>query len=354
MRVCYFGTYNKDYPRNQVIRKGLKLNGVEVIECRVDYSRVLSRHLKLIIKFLREVKNYDAIIVGETGYINVPLARFLTLFSKKPVILDGFFSWYDTLVFDRKRVKRDSFKAKKLHFEDKYGCRLANTVLLDTNEHIKYFKEEFGLEEVKFKRVFVGADDSIFYPRKKNKLNNNLLILFYGTYIPLHGIEYIVKTAKLLKTYNDIRFKIIGEGETSKEVQELYSQMNINNISFLSSIDLQKLIEFIADADILLGIFGDTPKAKRVIPHKVYQALAMQKPVITGDSLAAREIFKDRKNAILCEMANPEDLAKKILLLKEDKALREKIAKGGYELFKQKFTPEIIGKEIKEIILNRA
>jgi len=110
--------------------------------------------------------------------------------------------------------------------------------------------------------------------------------------------------------------------------------------------------KYIKKADICLGIFGDTQKTQRVIPNKVYEAIAMKKPVITADTPAVRELFTDRKNILFCKTADPEDLAEKILELKNNEDIREKIAKGGYEIFKKYATPIVIGKKLKRDIYN--
>jgi len=105
-----------------------------------------------------------------------------------------------------------------------------------------------------------------------------------------------------------------------------------------------------AKADIGLGIFGETNKAKKVIPHKIFDLMAMKKSIITGDSPAVREILTDKKNVILCKMANTKSLAESILLLKNNRQLREKISVNAYNLFKKKFTRKKIGEELKDIL----
>ncbi|MBN1383304.1 MAG: glycosyltransferase family 4 protein [Elusimicrobia bacterium] len=349
MRICYFGSYDPDYPRNRLIRRGLEKNGVEVTECRVKYSSLWKVYIQLLRKYLSRTGGYDAVIIGETGYLYVPLVKILTLLSKKPVILDAFFSEYDNHI-DRKVLKENSFKAKKLFYEDKLGCRLADMVLLDTDEHIRYFRQLFGLNKVRFKRIFIGADDTIFYPRENHADSDSFLVFFHGTYIPLHGIEYIIRAAKLLEKYKDIKFLLIGDGQTMPESKALCSQLALRNISLLPLVKEGELPEYIIKANVCLGVFGDTPKTKRVIPHKVYQILAMKKPLITGDSPAIREVIVDKKHAILCETANPHALAEAILLLKNDIFLSRQIAENGYKLFREQFTPEIIGKQVKELL----
>jgi len=152
----------------------------------------------------------------------------------------------------------------------------------------------------------------------------------------------------LLQNQKDVLFKLIGSGRTFNLVKNLSERLRLKNVSFLTKwTPYQQLPNHIAKADLCLGIFGDTPKAKRVIPNKAFEALAMGKPLITGDSPATREALINMEDCILCEMANPKAIAESILVLKEDEKLRKKIAKNGYKLFRERFTPRVIGRELK-------
>jgi len=178
------------------------------------------------------------------------------------------------------------------------------------------------------------------------------VVEFHGNYIPLQGIQYIIRAAHIIQKggFNDLQFKIIGKGQTYKSVKSLSDKLNLSNVIFIERIPIEKIVKYIKNADICLGIFGDTDKTLRVIPNKVYEAIAMKKPVISADTPAIRELFRGGENILLCQRANPEDLAEKILLLKEDAALRARIAEGGYKLYKEKATPKIIGKELANIL----
>lgn len=105
-----------------------------------------------------------------------------------------------------------------------------------------------------------------------------------------------------------------------------------------------------ARADVCLGIFGKTNKAKRVIPNKFFEVLATRKPCLTADTPAVRELFKDREHCLFCNTADSQDLAQKIMELKNNPDLRNKIAENGYRLFKEKLTPQILGRELKGIL----
>jgi len=118
--------------------------------------------------------------------------------------------------------------------------------------------------------------------------------------------------------------------------------LDIKNIDFIDWVNYKELPEHILNADVCLGIFGSTPKAQRGIPIKVYEALAMKKPIITGDTPAARDVFTHKANAVLCEMCNPEALADSIILLKENRELRANIAESGYRLYQEVFSSKQI------------
>ena len=83
-----------------------------------------------------------------------------------------------------------------------------------------------------------------------------------------------------------------------------------------------------------------------MIPYKVFDALAMAKPVITRDSPAARELLADGESAILCEPGSATSLRRAIVRLRDDVALRQSIAAGGFARYREKGSPRAIGQAL--------
>lgn len=345
LTVCYFGTYTSEYSRNSILISGLKKNGVDVIECRTDL-RGFFKYINLIKKHWKMKKKYDVIIVGFQGVQAVILAKFLT---RKTIIFDAFASLYDSMVMDRKSVKAGGFVARYYWWLDKISMTLADIVLFDTNEHIDYASNEFGIKKQKFRRIFVGADTNIFYPIKKKNNSEKFKVLFYGSFLPLHGIDYIVKAAKLLEKEKDIVFEIVGWGPEKEKIIELFNHLKPENLFFIGGLDKGLLREKIGEADLCLGIFGNTDKTKRVIPNKVYECIAMRRPVVTADTPAIRELFKDDE-LMLVKIADHVSLANAIMFLKNNSELANSIAQKGYQKFLKFATPDILGKQLLEII----
>jgi glycosyltransferase involved in cell wall biosynthesis len=143
---------------------------------------------------------------------------------------------------------------------------------------------------------------------------------------------------------------MVGGGTEHKEMIEKVKAKRLeNNVKFLGYAKGDAVSDHIAGSDLCLGIFGDTKKTKRVIPNKVYECLAMKKPVLTGDTPAAREIFTG-EHLMFCKIADGKDMAEKILALKNDKILRDNLASRGYQLYLERFCPKALGKDLLTII----
>lgn len=345
MVICYFGFYDANYSRNRILIKGLEKNGVKAMECHTVKTG-LAKYWELVLKFLKIRNKFDVMVVGFPGFQSVILAKLLT---RKPVIFDAFLSLYDSNVFDRKLYPTRSFKAYKDWMLDWLANRLADTVVIDTSEHINYLAEEFGIKRNKMERIFIGADDDIFYPRPDRETKDKFVVHFHGSFLPLQGTKYIIEAANILKNENII-FNLVGGGtEHGAMINKVKELGLLNSVKFLGYAKGDEVPNYIANSDICLGIFGDTEKTKRVIPNKVYECLAMKKPVITVDTPAAREVLTE-DNVLFSKVADDKDLAEKILILKNDEILRKKIAQNGYELYKKTFSPMVLGKNLLEII----
>ncbi len=337
MKVCYFGNYNPAYARNRVLLRGLRLNGVEVIECQTSLKGSKARK-DLLSKWKKIDKDFDCIIVGysDSRWV-VPLAKLLT---SKPVIWDAFYSLYDSWVCDRQLVSKFHPKAWYYFCLDWLSCQLADKILLDTNTHIDYFAKTFFAGKKKFIRILVGSDDSVFYPRgEKDVGSDKFIVHFHGKFIPLQGVEYIIQAAKLLADEKDISWQIIGRGQEYDKARKMARQLKLDNINFIDPVYYEELPQHLTRADICLGVFGATDKTQRVIPNKVYEAVAMAKPIITADTPAIKEVFTDGENIVLCRAADSRGLAAAILDLKREADKRRKLGLSAYNLFKDRLTP---------------
>ncbi|MDP2726471.1 MAG: glycosyltransferase [Dehalococcoidia bacterium] len=376
MRVCYFGTYDESFPRNRVLIQGLLENGAQVLRCQAKLwsgtqdkitgvkgfrpasgglaLSLLHRMAKSYLQLWREhrrVGPYDIMVVGYAGHLDVLRAWVLTRLRRKPLVFDAFLSLYDTVVEDRKLIRPGSILARGLWLLDKVSCSLADLVFLDTQVHIDWYSERYGLKKERFRRVLAGAEALEIHGLANQHNSNPFKVLYFGNFIPLHGVEHILGAARELRGHNDISFELVGEGQTYDEAQRLAQDNGLSNVRFIHGwFPTSELANRVREAAVCLGIFGTGKKADLVIPQKVAFSLALGRPVLTRDSPAVREVFTPGRDIMVCQAGSPQSLAASILALKGDAALRRDIAQEGYRRFQESFCPKAIGKSVKEIL----
>jgi glycosyltransferase involved in cell wall biosynthesis len=343
LRVCWFGIYDPKYPRNDILLRGLRAAGVGVVEIQADWKD--PHRYAYLRKELRDRSgDYDLIYTAYPATVPTIWAKLLT---RKPVVMDALYSMYDAVVQDRKEIPAYHPRAIKLWVLDWLSALLADCMIVDTGQHQAYWARFPFVRRSKIHVVYTGVQDHIFKPGQKGA--DGFLVSFHGFYIPLQGVDKIVKAAALLRN-ESIRFRLIGSGQLSNTVDALIKEHSLVNIEQTGRKTPEEIARLSQEADVVLGIFGDSDKARRVIPNKLYEGLAMKKAVITADTPAVREIF-DESDLILIENT-PEALAGAIRMLEADIDLRARIAANGYEKVLTRFAPAPLGKTLASLLLS--
>ena len=357
LRVCYFGTYRQEYSRNQIMIEGLRQAGVIVTECheslwhgiedRVQAAsggwlrpaflgRVLRAYWCLLGNY-RRVGNYDVLVVGYPGQFDVFLARLLAWLRRKPLVWDIFMSIY-LVALERGLDKRSRFTIGLLRCLEWAACRLPDRLILDTSEYVAWFGKTHGVPTQRFRLVPTGADDRLFHPLPSPMPESRAFhVIYYGTFIRNHGVEYIVEAARLLADDRSIRFEFIGDGPEREKAQALARQYRLENVTFEQWLEKAELVQRVAQANVCLGAFGTTPQSLMTVQNKIYEGMAMAKPVITGDSPAIRQVLEHFTDIYLCERQSPQALADAIRTLKNDPGLCKVLGENCYRVFHEKF-----------------
>ncbi len=372
LRVCYFGTYRQEYSRNQIMIEGLRQAGVEVIEChealwhgiedRIQAAsgkwirpafvwRVFHTYRELLKKY-RKVGYYDIMVVGYPGQLDVFLARLLTWLRHKPLVWDIFMSIY--LIFlERELDKRSPITATILRCLEWTVSRLPDQLIIDTSEYVTWFGKKYGIPARRFRLVPTGADERIFHPVVQQSIENQpFRVVYYGTFIRNHGVENIIEAAHLLSADPTIHFELIGDGPEREKVQALAVHYALDNVTFINWLGKPDLMERVAMGDVCLGAFGETPQSLMTIQNKIYEGMAMAKPVITGASPAVCQTLKHGENVFLCDRKNPQALAEAIQKLKDDPILCKHLGENGFKLFHEEYNLFQIGKKFAYILGN--
>lgn len=315
-KVLFITTKNLDYIRNSQEINIIKENSKTYKIIGSKEKSYLKRIINVYWNILKtSVKDFDLIFIGFAPQLILPIWNFK--FKKKKILIDFFISMYDTLVFDRKKIRENSIFAKILKAIDKRTILLADYIISDTKEHGKYFIEEFNADKEKINVLYLEADKSIYYEEKIEKpykLKDKFIVLYFGSILPLQGVDIVLGAVDILKNHKDIFFYIIGP------IQKKYNKIEGDNVEYIDWLSQEELAKYINFSDLCLaGHFNkNINKAKRTIPGKAYIYDAMNKKMILGENPANHELFTENKGKYyFVEMGSSEKLAEKILEIKE-------------------------------------
>ncbi len=345
MKICYFGIYDPNLGRNRIYMKGLKENGIEIIECR-DNSRGFLKFVKLFFKHWKIRNNYDFMVVGYPGHVVVWFAK---LISGKPVIFDALCTMYEGVILSRGQFGVLGIRNLYIKFIDWLAIKCADIILVETESQKKYFEERFGKSQ-KYKVIYTGADDSNFYKDNSIAKREKFTAVFRGKFLPEAGVKYVIETASILKN-EEIDFLIIGNGFLEKDIKLLINKLKLGNLTLISKyLSFKEIKEKMLSSSISLGQFEDHERLERTIPHKCFETLALGLPYITSRTPAVSEILKDSESCLFVNPADPEDLAEKILMLKNNDNLAQGIANNGHNIYLNKFTPKNLARDILVVL----
>jgi glycosyltransferase involved in cell wall biosynthesis len=349
LKLLYFGTYERRYPRNAQVISCLRSIGVEVEEEHVSVwdgerhswgagpgraVRLAAAEARLLTR--RGRADFDALIVGYPGHFDLPAARRVA--GERPIVFNPLVSLADTLVSDRGRFRSGSLAARALEAVDRRAFQAATVVVADTTAQAQFFAGLADLGDVPV--CFVGAEDRLFQPGWQPPAD--FTALFIGKLIPLQGVETILAAARLAP---EVDFRIIGSGQLDSLLES--RPANVEHVPWL---DYELLPGALQGAGCALGIFGTGAKARRVIPNKAFQALACGAPLITADTPAARELLVDGTSALLVPPGDPAALAGAVRQLAGDMGLARRIATGGRTAYERRASEPVLGERWRELV----
>jgi glycosyltransferase involved in cell wall biosynthesis len=328
--VLWWGRFDPDYSRNRIIRQTFQSLGWKIEDYRPHISPLghwqasLSGIKSPDLLWLPAFRQRDA-----TAAIKWAKARHI------PVIFDPLISAYDKQVYERQKFSAETPQAQRLLAWEKAILSSVDYVIADTQGHAEFFERNFNLPKEKLAVIPVSAEEALFTPALLQPKKGKLEALFFGSFIGLQAPDVIVEAAKLCGA--PIHWTLLGSGPELSRCERLAA--GYPSISFEAYLPYEQLPARIHKADILLGIFGTSDKAARVIPNKVYQALACGRPVITrvSDAYSDRESINE-KGVVQISPGDPLALAEAISQIYDDRDDLQLMAQAARRYYDTNFS----------------
>jgi glycosyltransferase involved in cell wall biosynthesis len=364
-RACLFGTYAREHSATRLLRGALTAAGYEVVECHVplwertrdklagffgpaslaqrgvEYVRALPR---LRAQWRAMGRDARLVVVGFNGQLDLLIARRL-IDRRIPTVFAPLVTVTETLVEDRHVYRSGSAAARLAHWLDRATLGAADLVLADTEAHARYMADTFGIARARIGTLYLGAEPAFLAPAPAAPAPAPA-VLFYGQYLPLHGLGAVVDAARRLA--GRLAMTLVGTGPERSAIEA--QARGIPNLRFVDWVPYDELPVWIGRADLCLGIFGTSAKAARVIPNKVYQCAAGGRVVVTADTVGVREVFRHGDTAWLVPPGDGAALADALATLAADSERRAAVAAAARALMIERFGPEPQGRRLRRLI----
>lgn len=278
------------------------------------------------------------IFVPFPALLDLPPAWLLSRLGGCRLVADVFLSSYNTLVEDRGTLHRGGLAARLVHRIEGLLLGLSDINLIDTPEHAELVNALYP-HLAPLRSVPLAIDEERFRYAPPAESNT---VVFWGTYIPLHGVQTILEAAALLQDAEpDLRFRLIGRGQEYPRARELAASLNLRNVDFEEGIlPMEQIIDRSRACFAALGVFGATRKAAQVLPYKAVHALALGLPLISADTPASRRYLENGIHALLVPPGDAAALASAIQRLFKDRSLATSLSQAGRRIFESHFSRE--------------
>lgn len=210
---------------------------------------------------------------------------------------------------------KDIFKDKKfiqipavwaLGLIEKYTFKNANHINLISGGFREYFAK---YKKPTYSEYSNGIDDVFIETGKEPSTNSKkpYIITYAGNIGSGQGLEKIIpEAAKQLGS--DYQFRIIGDGGTRKLLEAKLKELKVNNVELLNPVARKELIQYYQDSTFLFFHLNDLEAFKKVMPSKMFEYGAFDKPIIAGvGGYAAQFVEKNIPNHILFKPTDVDD-----------------------------------------------
>jgi glycosyltransferase involved in cell wall biosynthesis len=214
-----------------------------------------------------------------------------------------------------------------------------------------------GIAPEKVSVITNGADLKRFVPqprqnkfRDRHRLNGKFVASYVGTHGMAHSLETVLEAAKVLENEQKIQFLLVGDGAERENLLLRKEELGLKNVMMLPQQAKETVPDIIAASDACMVLLRKTDLFKTVIPSKMFEAMAMERPIILGVDGESRKIVKESGSGVFIEPENSQQLAQTVLNMSRDEQLSSKLGKAGGEFVRQQYSRDKLAMDYLDVL----
>ncbi len=271
-----------------------------------EQAKAFTSYYKGVMNLIKNEK-YDMVFASSSRLFTAFLGKRCAVKNHCPLYLDIRDIFVDTMkdIFKDKKIIRVT-EGVVLGQIEKYTFKNANHINLISGGFRPYFDK---YKKPTYTEYSNGIDDVFIEAGQEPSTNAGkpYIITYAGNMGSGQGLEKIIpEAAKQLGP--DYMFRLIGDGGKRKLLEGKLKELNVENVELLNPVARRELIQYYKDSTFLFFHLNDLEAFKKVMPSKMFEYGAFDKPIIAGvGGYAAQFVEKNIPNHILFKPTDVDD-----------------------------------------------
>lgn len=353
-RVLFWGRFDHGYSKTRVNAAAFRALGWEVDYFDVKWCCRFG-DVEAFFRGLDRRSRPDLVLVPVCRQRDIAAACRWAHRRGIKVLFDPMISAWDKKVLEQKKWKAEERRAKRLLAWEKKLMAMPDFITWDTSCHVDFAAEYLDVPREKMTPLFTGTDEEVFKPvaedvgrvERVDRADGVFKVLYHGAYLPLHGTEVIVEAARMTQDL-PIQWDFLGWGAYKASTEA--KAVGLKNVRFLEKVPYVKVPEVICAHDIVLGVFGTTAKAARVIGNKVYECMACARPTINEVCTGYPPSAKECRAIKFIPPGDPAALVKAVEEYRADWANRDMYFREARAFFERELSMKVVVSQLKGIL----
>jgi len=164
---------------------------------------------------------------------------------------------------------------------------------------------------------------------------------FFVMYVGLMGLAQdlgtVLHAAQKLLSNPEIMFILVGEGPEKEKIQNLCNQLSLENVKIYPEIPREAVPTYLSAADCAIVPLRRIGLFTGVVPTKMFDAWACERPVVLGVEGEAQQILDSCQGGVNYSPEDADSLVDAILFLSKHPAECIAMGKRGRKLVESRY-----------------
>lgn len=290
-------------------------------------------YLVAVVCVLPWLPKVDVVVSTSPQFFNGLAGYFVSRVKRVPWVLEIRDLWPESIL--AVGAIKNRFVIRVLEFLEMFAYRKSDRIVPVTDSFKRYMIGK-GIQADKIEVIKNGVDLSFFQlahptPELVSEfgLQEKFVASYFGTHGMAHHLETVLQAADRLRNYPEIVFLLVGDGAERARLLAMQRAMGLTNVLMIGQQPKSRMPALWALSAVSLVLLKKSELFKTVIPSKIFESLAMERPIILGVEGESRELVEASGGGLAIEPENAEELARRVLELYKDRERCQLLGRNG-------------------------